>query len=79
MKLTAITSDYAILDVKKGRAALERNFRGRPCIGHCPEHMRVPVKITGYIDAVFGDDDGTSREFCVTVERVEIEQPKGKP
>lgn len=67
-----IKSDFAILDVKIGRAKLARHFEGRPAMGECPEKMRVPVVIHGYVDSVWGADDGTSQEFSVTVERIEV-------
>lgn len=66
-----IKSDFLIIDVKQGRHALEKHFRARPDRGACPKELRVPVTITGYIDGVFGNDDGVSREFTVTVESVE--------
>lgn len=65
-----IKSDFAILDVKAGRGPLNKHFKDRPRLGECPPKMRVPVTITGYIDGVWGDDDGVSREFCVTVQSV---------
>lgn len=65
-----ITSGFAILDVKNGRNQLFKHFRDRPTLGPCPEHMRVPVVIHGFIDGVFGRDDGVSREFTVEVTEV---------
>lgn len=58
-----INSDFAILDVKRGRVELARRVnRGE----------RIPVTIRGYIDAVNSQDDGTSIEFALTdVEAVE--------
>lgn len=52
-------SDFAILDVKTGRAALEKRLakRGKP--------LRVLVDMT--IDYVHGSDDGVSQEFSCTV------------
>lgn len=66
-----IQSTFALLDVKRGRKALEKHFRNRPRMGQCPEDMRVPVTITGYLDGIWGDEDGVSREFTVTVQKVE--------
>lgn len=63
-------SDFAILDVKAGRKALEKHFRNRPPLGECPPAMRVPITIKGYIDGVHGGDDGTSIEFSVVVKSV---------
>lgn len=65
-----IKSTFAILDVKAGRAPLNKHFANRPRLGECPRKMRVPVTITGYIDGVHGGDDGTSREFSVVVQSV---------
>lgn len=63
-------SDFAILDVKSGRKALEKHFRNRPPLGPCPPAMRVPVTIRGYIDGTYSRDDGTSIEFSVVVQSV---------
>ncbi len=65
-----ITSDFAILDVKEGREKLNEHFKDRPKLGPCPDSLRIPVIILGYIDGVAGNDDGVSREFSVTVEKV---------
>jgi len=52
-----ISSDFAILDVKAGRADLAKRIsRGE----------RVPVTITGVIDTVHSRDDGTSIEFSLS-------------
>jgi hypothetical protein len=72
-----IKSTFAILDVKAGRSALNKHFAKRPRLGECPPAMRVPVTITGYIDGVWGCDDGVSREFCVTVQSVKTRKPRG--
>lgn len=55
-------SDFAILDVKNGRSALERKIalRGAP----------VHVCVDMLIDRVHGHDDGTSQEFSCTVTAV---------
>jgi hypothetical protein len=67
-----ISSSFAILDVKKGRDKLAEHFKDRPRLGPCPPELRIPVTITGYIDDIWGDDDGVSREFGITVEKVEV-------
>lgn len=67
-----LSSDFAILDVKNGRKKLAKHFAKRERMGACPEHLRVPVIITGFIDAQWGGDDGTSIEFSVEVEAVEV-------
>ncbi|MFC5423685.1 hypothetical protein ACFPOB_29565 [Bosea eneae] len=71
--LRSFTSNFAILDVKRGRRQLRDHFADRPPLGSCPPAMRVPVTITGYIDCIHGSDDGTSQEFAVTVTQLEID------
>lgn len=66
-----LSSDFAILDVKKGRRELATHFATRPAIGKCPKPLRVPVVIHGYIEGIWGHDDGTSQEFTVTVQKLE--------
>lgn len=70
MSWIKITSDFALIDVKKGRTKLAKHFAGRPPLGLCPPEMRIPVQITGYIDSIYGHDDGTSQEFNVIVTSV---------
>ena len=67
-----LTSDFLTLDVKKGRTKLAEHFEKRPLIGYCPEEMRVPITITGYISGVWGNDDGESREFTVDVQSLKL-------
>ena len=69
-----IKSTFAILDVKAGRSALNKHFSKRPALGVCPPAMRIPVTITGYIDGIWGADDGVSREFSVTVQSVKTKR-----
>ena len=58
-----IKSDFAILDVKAGRAKLfKRVSFGKP----------VKVVIEGEIDSHWGRDDGTSQEFNVNVKSVKV-------
>ena len=66
-----ITSTHAILDVRNGRNKLAEHFDRHPRLGPCPENLRIPVVIHGYIDDVWSTNDGTSQEFSVTVEKVE--------
>lgn len=65
-----LVSNFAILDVKRGRQGLLKTVGGHgtkyPRTGN-----RVPVTITGFIDGSWGKDDGTSREFTVHVTGVE--------
>lgn len=76
MTIPKIKSDYALLDVKVGRSRLARHFDSRPVWGECPQDLRVPVTITGYIDCVFGGDDGVSQDFGVVVTSVKTKQPR---
>ena len=71
MKNFKLSSNFVILDVENGRQALAKHFTKRPPVGECPEKLRVPVTITGYIDDAWGDDDGISQEFSVQVDRVQ--------
>lgn len=49
-----LQSDFALLDVKRGRKGLvKRTQKGE----------RIPVTITGYIAGQWGHDDGESIEF----------------
>ena len=59
MHSATFKSDFAILDVKHGRAALEKRLAklGKP--------IRVRVDMT--INYPHGSDDGTSIEFSCTV------------
>lgn len=74
-----ISSDFAILDVKNGRRALFEHFKPRPRLGPCPEELRIPVTITGYIGDVWSKDDGTSQEFEVQVDSVHLANIEAEP
>ncbi|MTK63211.1 MAG: hypothetical protein F8N15_01405 [Methanobacterium sp.] len=65
-----IKSDFAILDVKKGRKALFRRLNYTPNGPRANEDRRVSVVIVGYIVGAHGGDDGVSREFEVEVTEV---------
>jgi hypothetical protein len=54
-------SDFALLDVKAGRAALAKRIA---------KGTRIPVIIHGTITGQWGRDDGTSIEFEVDVTKV---------
>lgn len=54
-------SDFAILDVKHGRAALERRLS---------TSGPVKVRVDMTLDYAHGSDDGTSVEFACTVHSV---------
>lgn len=77
-KIDRIRSDFAILDVKAGRAALAAHFKDRPRLGKCPENLRVYVTVTGYLEAIWGSDDGVSREFSMAVDTVVVNAPPKK-
>ena len=59
-----VKSDFAFLDVKKGRGKLRRELNK---LGRLP---KIPVTITGFVTGVTNHDDGTSQEFEVTVSTV---------
>ncbi len=63
-----IKSDFALLDVKTGRAALNRQ-----CGKDHNMKERVPVIIRGYITHRHGNSDGISQEFGVEVTSVEVQ------
>lgn len=56
-------SDFAILDVKKGRRALLKRIEAGETI---------PITIMATIECVHSRDDGVSIEFGLHVDRVEI-------
>lgn len=72
-----LKSDFALLDVTHGRKQLdrlvERNGKKGAKAHDLPE--RIPVVIRGWITHRHGSDDGTSQEFGVEVERVEVVEP----
>lgn len=59
MKAAPFKSDFALLDVKTGRAALLKRLKqaGKP----------VRVRIDATVDYDWGNDDGVSIEFACTV------------
>lgn len=67
-----LESDFALLDVKRGRKALAK--RMPPGSNSLPKDKRIPVTIRGYISHRHGADDGTSIEFGVDVTSVRIEE-----
>lgn len=67
-----ISSDFAIVDVKKGRKSLEKHFKREPGIGICAPEKRIPITIKGYLDGTHSGDDGISQEFTMHVDRVEL-------
>lgn len=67
-----LTSDFALLSIKDGRDELASHFEQRPVSGPCPEHLRIPVTIVGYIESIWGADDGIDQEFSVQVEHLSL-------
>ena len=61
MKAAPFKSDYALLDVKRGRSALEKRLVGGG-------KVRVLVEMT--VDYAYGSDDGVSQEFVCSVRSV---------
>ena len=69
-----LKSSFAVLDVERGRAKLAAHFAMNPhTAGPTPDRFRIPVTITGYIDGVWGPDDGVSQEFWVSVTDVTVD------
>lgn len=64
-----ITSDFAILDVKRGRKGLAKAFE------KSNGKLRIPVVIYGEIVGQHSADDGTSIEFSVLIRTLDVEEP----
>ncbi len=75
-----ITSDFAVLSVKNGRAKLAKHFAGMPRSGKPlmdeREKRRIPITITGYIEDIWGHDDGIDQEFEVSVTSLATKGPR---
>lgn len=69
-----LQSDFALLDVRRGRKTLDRmvsrNGKSGAETHDLPE--RIPVTIHGWITHRHGRDDGESQEFAVAVDRVDV-------
>lgn len=65
MKFPKLQSDFAILDVKRGRFALSKYLK---------KHGPKTVTVTMTLNYEVGKDDGESIEFAADVLRVEIDQ-----
>jgi hypothetical protein len=65
-----LKSKFALLDVEHGRKQLAK--RMPPGSQSLPKDARIPVVIYGWISHRHGADDGTSIEFGVDVDRVEV-------
>lgn len=63
-----LQSDFAILDVRRGRKKLSKHLDNNG--GH------VPVTIVGWVTGVWGSDDGTSQEFSVVVHYVDVAEER---
>lgn len=63
-----IKSEFALLDVTRGRKALAKLMP--PGSQNLPEDERIPVTITGFISHRWDGDDGVSIEFGVDVTNV---------
>lgn len=70
-KLKFRSSGFAILDVTKGRKKLAKHFASAPPLGECPQHLRLPIIVHGYISGTHGRDDGVSQEFSLIVTGIE--------
>ena len=70
-----ITSTFALLDVKAGRARLAKEFEPGVDI---PVEKRRPVVIYGTIVGRWSQDDGTSQEFTIEVTDVVVGEPGAK-
>jgi hypothetical protein len=62
-----LNTDFAILDVKRGRKQLAKRVKGKTS-----EPARVPVLIRGFLTNVWSRDDGVSIEFQVDVTSAEV-------
>jgi len=63
MKPPLISSDFAIVDIKKGRNALAKYLR---------ENARLSVVIHATLTEPYGNDDGVSIEFNADVTKIEV-------
>ncbi len=66
-----LQSDFAILDVKRGRVGLLKQLE------KAGGSASVPVTIVGRITFPHGSDDGVSQEFSVDVDRVTVGEEEG--
>ena len=66
-----LVSTSGIIDISTGRGALVKRLLSRPTMGECPAKNRTPVTITGYIESIYGDFDGTDQSFNIVVESIE--------
>ena len=71
-----LKSDFAVLDVKRGRKELAKMMP--PGSNRLPDDERIPVVIRGFISHQHGNDDGESIEFGIDVTNVEVLSPEAK-
>ena len=64
-----LQSDFALLDVRRGRRQLDK-LCDKAGGNDLPK--RIPVVIHGWITHRHGSDDGVSQEYGVEVDRVEV-------
>jgi hypothetical protein len=68
LALPNISSEFALIDVKKGRKALAKVVA---------KGYRVPFTISGYVQpGPNGRDDGVSIEFCADVTSAQFGKPE---
>lgn len=69
-----LQSDFALLDVKRGRKQLDRMVEKNGLSGGRTHDLpkRIPVVIRGWITHRHGRDDGESQEFGIEVSSVEV-------
>ena len=69
-----LQSDFALLDVKRGRRQLDKMVERNGLTGAAKHDLpeRIPVVIRGYITHRHGRDDGISQEWGVEVSSVEV-------
>ncbi len=63
-----LESDFALLDVKRGRKTLAKKMPP----GSARTDAPIPVIIHGFITHQHGSDDGVSIEFGVDVTKIEV-------
>lgn len=73
-----LKSNFAILDVLTGRQKLLKIVGSRWLASAPITNKKVPVVIHGFVTEAHGDDDGTSREFEVMVNKIEVGDPVDK-
>lgn len=70
MSASRVTSDFALVSIRKGRKLLDKRL-GTEATG-----PRIPITLTGYLNYAWGRDDGTDQEFVMTVTSIECDPDK---